>query len=225
MPYIYKIYNDINNYLYIGKTEDTIANRWAKHIWTCKNKPNNYQLYNAMNKYGLDKFHIIQIEECPSNILSDRERYWISFYDSYHNGYNLTPGGEGCPIYDRQSILLLWEQGYNQTQISEIIGCDRHTISKILQALKIPEEERKKFKAGNASKQVLLLDKNTNEMVYEFNSSAEALRFLGLEPKTHASLVSRACKNQKYTAYGYRWILKENYKKLKLGEIKNVKTS
>ena len=32
MPYIYKITNKINNKIYIGKTLDTIENRWKSHI-------------------------------------------------------------------------------------------------------------------------------------------------------------------------------------------------
>jgi len=33
------------------------------------------------------------IEECPKEKLDEREIYWIKFYDSYNNGYNLTKGG------------------------------------------------------------------------------------------------------------------------------------
>lgn len=141
MSFIYKIYNDINDLLYIGKTNGTIGERWSKHIWSAQHKPNNYKLYNAMNKYGIDNFHIIELEQCNPDIVSDRERYWIKYYDSYNNGYNLTPGGEGCPKYDLDIILNLWNNGYNQKEISEIIGCDRHTISRALKALNISEEE------------------------------------------------------------------------------------
>lgn len=213
MPYIYKIYNDINSSLYIGKTEDTIKNRWAKHVWACQNEPHNYKLYNAMNKYGINNFHIVEVEECSSEQLAEKERYWIKYYDSYKNGYNLTPGGEGCPIYDRENILSLWQDGYSQKEISEIVGCERHTVSRILKSFNIPEEELHKFKnQGNNSKEILLLDKNTLEIIKEFKSSAEALRFLNLDPIKCSSLVSRACKNLNNSAYGYKWILKEDYK-------------
>jgi hypothetical protein len=36
---------------------------------------------------------VIQIEECNNDLLNDRERYWINYYDSYKNGYNNTYGG------------------------------------------------------------------------------------------------------------------------------------
>ena len=99
-----------------------------------------------MNKYGIDHFHILMIEECNSNILAERERYWIASYNSYHNGYNLTPGGDGCPKYDRNQVLTLWKQGYSQKQISEKLKCERHTISRILNGLNISEKERTKYK-------------------------------------------------------------------------------
>lgn len=46
-----------------------------------------------MNKYGSEHFHIKLIEE--TNNPEERERYWIQYYDSYHNGYNATLGGDG----------------------------------------------------------------------------------------------------------------------------------
>ena len=55
---------------------------------------------NKLKKYGIKHFSIEQIEECPDEILSNREIYWIKFYDTYNNGYNATLGGEGCPKYD-----------------------------------------------------------------------------------------------------------------------------
>jgi hypothetical protein len=49
-----------------------------------------------MRKYGIDNFNIEVIEECPEEDLILREAYWISYYDSYKNGYNMTEGkGEG----------------------------------------------------------------------------------------------------------------------------------
>lgn len=47
----------------------------------------------AIHKYGKDKFHISLIEEVSVEKLNEREKYWITYYDSYNNGYNLTLGG------------------------------------------------------------------------------------------------------------------------------------
>lgn len=49
-----------------------------------------------MTKYGIDNFDFEIIEECDKSMLSEREKYWIQFYDSMvPNGYNLTNGGDG----------------------------------------------------------------------------------------------------------------------------------
>ena len=37
-------------------------------------------------------FEIIEI--CDSSLLDEREKYWISFYNSFYDGYNRTKGGQ-----------------------------------------------------------------------------------------------------------------------------------
>lgn len=90
---IYKITNKINNKCYIGQSTN-IERRWAEH----QNKYHKYPdraLYRAFNKYGLENFIFEIIEECEDTQLNDKEKYWIQYYNSYHNGYNLTLGGDG----------------------------------------------------------------------------------------------------------------------------------
>ena len=147
MPFIYKIYNDINEKLYIGKTTKTIEDRWQEHIYSALYREDkNFQLYNAIKKYGPEHFHIIQIEECPTNLLNDREVFWIQFYDSYNNGYNMTEGGDGTVFYSREQILEYWNQGYNQVEISKIIGCCRQTVWTALKAMGVSKEELSKHR-------------------------------------------------------------------------------
>lgn len=49
-----------------------------------------------MRKYNTtkDDFEIIESNIDSQNLANEREIYWIAFYDSYHNGYNSTPGGQ-----------------------------------------------------------------------------------------------------------------------------------
>ena len=155
MGYIYKITNLINQKIYIGKTTDTIANRFSKHKYEAINCLEQISpLHSAMRKYGTNNFIIEEIEECNGDSLSEREKYWINFYNSYEDkdiGYNATTGGEGNPKYDRKQILSLWNEGYNQTEIANIIGCERHTISKYLKDVTTLEERLDK-KRRNQSK-------------------------------------------------------------------------
>ena len=49
-----------------------------------------------MRKYNTtkDDFEIIESDISLQDLANEREIYWIAFYDSYHNGYNSTPGGQ-----------------------------------------------------------------------------------------------------------------------------------
>lgn len=74
MAYIYKIINDINNKVYIGKTNQNIQKRFQQHLNDSKRlNIQNRPLYKAMNKYGLQYFHIELIEETDKP--EDREKY------------------------------------------------------------------------------------------------------------------------------------------------------
>jgi hypothetical protein len=74
-----------------------------------------------MNKYGIEHFHIELIEETDSP--EEREIYWIEQYNSYHNGYNATLGGDGSCIYDYDLILSLLKEEPAPKAIAEQIGC------------------------------------------------------------------------------------------------------
>ena len=73
MGYIYKITNDINDKIYIGKTEFNIEKRFQEHIKDSEKLYKNRPLYNAMNKYGIEHFKIELIEE--TNNTEEREKY------------------------------------------------------------------------------------------------------------------------------------------------------
>lgn len=99
MGLIYKITNDINGKIYIGKTEFSLEKRFKEHCQDafrerCEKRP----LYAAMRKYGIEHFHIELIEE--TNIPEEREKYWIDYYNTYKYGYNATIGGDGSCLYD-----------------------------------------------------------------------------------------------------------------------------
>jgi len=99
-----------------------------------------------MRKYGIDKFNIIEIEECDALIINERESYWINYYNATNDnyGYNIAQGGEGRIIYDRQIISNYWREGYNGLEIREMLGCSEWTLYMALNTLGVSEEERRK---------------------------------------------------------------------------------
>ena len=95
---IYKIENIHTKKVYIGQSTN-IEKRWQQHMLpSMRNNPNkptyNFKLYKAFRKYGLEAFQFSILEECSENELDEKERYWIEYYDSYKNGYNMTIGGK-----------------------------------------------------------------------------------------------------------------------------------
>lgn len=85
---VYKITNNINSKIYIGK--DTKSN--TKYFGS------GSLLKKAIAKYGIENFtkEIIDMAE-TSEELSSKEKYWISFYNSTDKkiGYNISTGGDG----------------------------------------------------------------------------------------------------------------------------------
>ena len=128
---------------YIGQTVKTEEQRWQEHCYEAFNcNQNNYnsKLNKAIRKYGADSFSVTILETCKNEDMNEREQYWINYYDSYNNGYNSTIGGSGGQKYQNNEILELWEKGYNQKQIADILSCDRSTINKRIITLKSEEE-------------------------------------------------------------------------------------
>lgn len=78
---------------YIGKTKNE-NKRKQRHRYNAKKGIKN-NFYNAVRKYGWDNFVYGIINEFDISILNEKELYYINFYDTYKNGYNLTIGGEG----------------------------------------------------------------------------------------------------------------------------------
>ena len=74
--------------MYIGQTIDP-KRRYKQHLNA--KYTNGWHIDYQKNP---DKYEYSIIEyDIPEDKLAEREIFWISFFDSYHNGYNLTPGG------------------------------------------------------------------------------------------------------------------------------------
>ncbi len=92
---IYKITNLINGHAYIGQSKNIYIRQNQHHRYEYKNESRqNFKLYQAFKKYGLDNFEIEVIELCPVEQLNEREIYWISYQDTFKHGYNMTEGGQ-----------------------------------------------------------------------------------------------------------------------------------
>jgi group I intron endonuclease len=91
---IYCIYCKKSNKRYIGSSKN-IEYRWRQHIAAFqKGIRTNPYLQNEWDKYGIDNFEFIiveQMEYYDNSILIEREQYWIDYYHTMDReyGYNL----------------------------------------------------------------------------------------------------------------------------------------
>lgn len=204
MAYIYLISNDINNKLYVGKTVSTIDTRYNKHISEAFTQHSDYAIHRAMRKYGINHFKVTEIENCSLEEVSEREKYWIKYYDSYNNGYNETQGGEGNLKYDYEIIYSLFVSGMTQKEIAQKLGCEKHTITRALKNFNVAPEQRQKGKYGNSKKIVVKIDLSTNQILQEYCSATDAAKAEGCSVAT----ISMVCHNKRKLVnknYTYRY--------------------
>lgn len=200
MSYIYKITNNINGKVYIGKTNKTIMKRFKKH---CEDslKYKERPLYRAFNKYGIKSFSVNEIEECNPNIVNEREKYWIEYYNSFKNGYNATLGGDGKSYLDYDLIYKTYKEIKSITETAKIIGCSKDSVKIVLENYNVSQKEilnNVKIKSGKA---VAMIDKVTGKILKTFINTHEAGRYLG---KTHQH-IQEVCQGKRKSAYGYFW--------------------
>lgn len=126
---IYRAVNIVNGKCYIGQTCTDFEFRVRSHKYCC-NRGIETKFYNAMRKYGFDKFKWEIIENnIPEEFLSMKECEWIQGFNSFKKGYNSTIGGEKPPL-----------------QIGPLTEQRKQNISKALIGKSFSEERKQKMK-------------------------------------------------------------------------------
>lgn len=205
MGYIYKITNTLNDKVYIGQTVKTVEKRFIQH----KNNSNKSYfsqivLYKAFNKYGIENFKCETIEEVPNELLDEREKYWIEYYNSYFEGYNSTLGGRAIQLYnwDTDDIIEKYLELKSARKVAQYFGCDHSTIDNILNINNVH-----RFTQAEQKARTIIIEKN--EELHIFNNSSEAAQWFmdqGLTKSKDKKIVrqgitSSILKGQK--KYGY----------------------
>lgn len=197
MNYIYKISNDINNHLYIGKTGRTIQDRFNEHLRNSKKEYKNRPLYDAMNKYGVEHFYIEKIDECETDKeASEKEIYWISYYNTYKKGYNATLGGDGTAYLNlnEEEVIEKYKELKSKRSVGRYFNVDEKTIRNILKKHNVKTIPRKQQKI------VMIKDQ---KIIKIFNEVKNANKYLGINEKS--TNIYHVLNNNRKTAYGYEW--------------------
>lgn len=200
MAYIYKIINDINEKVYVGKTQFSLEKRFQEHCRDCqKNFSEKRPLYSAMRKYGVEHFHIELIEETDQP--EEREIYWIEQLNTYKNRYNATKGGDGRSFLDENLIVQNYKKYQNVTEVAKKLSCDNRSVSFVLKKKNVSVKSGAEVTAEKASKKVAQCDKETGEILAVYPSCHEAAKAIS---RSHTHIIDVANGKRK-TAYGYIW--------------------
>lgn len=191
---IYKVTNIINNKVYIGQTIQSLNQRQNAHYKKAR-LGSQTNFHRALLKYDKVNFIWEQIAKVnDKNTLNELEQFYISKFDSYKNGYNMTIGGDGGDTISNKSIEQKKNQGAKKGNIPWNVGIDmkklgynfdnRKSRSKFTEEqkrlhsekIKNSEKYRKGIEVRNPAKQVIIQDDIGNT----WNTQKDFLDFIKL---------------------------------------------
>ena len=209
MAYIYKIINDINDKIYIGKTEFSIEKRFQEHCQERKREcSKDRPLYRAMNKYGIEHFHLSLIEE--TNEPEEREKYWINKLNSYSNGYNATLGGDGKKYIDYEEVVQIFNTNLNAAETAKVLSISVDSVYDILDKYGIKRKTCGEVTANKLGINTDMYDLQHNYL-RSFKNMSDAARYIiennysQAKEKSVQQHISEVCRGKRKTAYGFIW--------------------
>jgi group I intron endonuclease len=131
-----------------------------------------YLIGSAIRKYGFENF-IQEIIECDESQLDMWERFYIHFYDSFNNGYNLTEGGCGIRGYkhSEETKQKISNANYNSERYNEIHSKNT-SIGKLNSGYKHSEETKEKISLGSIGRESPMKGKKVpDERKYSMGSA------------------------------------------------------
>ena len=202
--FIYKATSATTGKVYIGQTTQTLQERINQHNSHAYGHQSNYHFHNAIRKYGAEDFAYEIIEDGikSAEILNEREKYWISYYNSYYDGYNSTMGGDGTMRRDDELIVKLFREGLSTQEICEETGYSRDTIYKSYRLNGLAEEnyERKNEQTRERCSRAVEQYSLDGQYIQTWHSATECGKELG-----NQSLISAVCRQEEnmLSAYGF----------------------
>lgn len=220
--YIYKITSPSDK-IYIGQTVNLKNRKNQYSSYHCKNQ---IALFNSIKKYSWDKhiFEIIEEHEIDvdKTIINEREKYWISFYDSFRNGLNCNEGGNGNTgfKFSEETKKKMSETRKEKKQSEEtkkkrsnsLKGKNNPNFGK-----KISQEQKEKTKESklknpyNHSEEIK--NKISIGIIGNTNGKGNKGRRCLEETKNKLREIAKLKKGYKTSSFGTYWINKENKNK------------
>lgn len=158
---IYCIENIYTHKKYIGYTRNCFGDRFDNHLNQLRhNIHKSTEMQNDYNIYGEDSFVFSIIENIDKNTSNpeefyEKEKYYISLYDTVENGYNTSTGGRGgatgIPLSD-EHIRKIAEINRKRLTNSHLSEETRKKISQSNTGKIMSEEAKEKIRQANTGK-------------------------------------------------------------------------
>lgn len=236
-PVIYGIKNLINNKVYVGKSINIKIRKKAHETSFIRKQAVNIHLQRAIDKYGIENFEFLILEEVTLNNINEREVYWIKYFSSYDGkfGYNKTMGGNGgyltvetkmkisktSPnrkiIYQFSSEGSLIRKWYGVRDVEKELGFLSSTISKACSARTNNNSAYGFYWSYNKEVNTFfgIGQQNNKFQVQQFSLNGELIRtwesisLAAKETKSSKSSIIRCCKNKQKTCNKFIWKYKQ----------------
>lgn len=209
MAYIYKITNDINGKIYIGKTQFAIEKRFQEHCKDAfRSRMEKRPLYSAMRKYGIEHFSIELVEETDQP--EEREKYWIEYYGSFKNGYNATKGGDGKPYIDYDLVVSTYAELQSREETAKRLNISPHSVSYILKIKNVQMKSSAEVVRDKYGKITNMYDIQGN-FLRSFPSTGTAATYMvenkltNCKQTTIKQHITEVCNGKRMTAAKFRW--------------------
>lgn len=168
----------MNNKLYIGKTQNSIQDRWKRHIEDAISFRLDTHFARGIRKWGEDSFKIEEIDIAETlEELEFKEKYWIAYYKKIAELYNKTDGGDGGDTYKYKS----------EEEMAEI----KKKISQSKLGGKNPNARKIKCKNINTNKE------------YHFDSCEDCVKFFN---ETNHTFITKRCREELKYLYKGEWV-------------------
>lgn len=204
MNYIYKITDKTNGKCYIGQAKNVFS-RWSTH---CKpESADSMEISRQIQEKGVENFTFEIIEMVSEDEVDQAEIKWISYYDSFHNGYNQTKGGKDHYLFMRldvskEEVVKYWDEHPFEScrEVATVFKIHHQTVSTILKEFDRP--------ITHGKQRVVIRNEKTKECC-EFVNRTDAARYIidnediDLQVRTVQKRLSSDLKFEHYTVIEY----------------------
>lgn len=234
MGWIYQIFNKINKKSYIGATTN-IFERIGNHKNKLKrNSHFNKGLQEDYNIFGIENFSFNVLKDgVEKDKMDEYERFFVSLFDSFKNGYNRTSGGKSGFEISEENIKRMKDRkgeknymyGKNHTKesIRKMIENkpDMSGKNNPMYGVEMSKESIEKrlrnteFKYGEENPLSKIKEREVYEIYYRYYNGYETTEKISKNYNISPELVSHIINNNHYYSKNLRKLKRNKDNKIK----------